>query len=83
MITRSGELYLRVWDLKNPAIQAFKGFKNYDTNSAYIFEADFNYFETTHLESVESKLGIPDVTDFYWTTAFHLQRRLLQLGCGK
>ena len=32
IITRSGALYLRVWDLKNPAIQAFKGFKSYEIN---------------------------------------------------
>ena len=64
VITRSGELYLRVWDLKNPAIQAFKGFKNYEINSEYVFEADFKYFKTAHLESVDSKLGLPDVTEF-------------------
>ena len=82
VITRSGELYLRVWDLKNPAIQAFKGFKNYDTNSAYIFEADFNYFETTHLESVESKLGIPDVTDFIGQLRFTYKGDSYSLDVG-
>ena len=64
VITRSGALYLRVWDLKNPAIQAFKGFKSYEARSDFIFEADFKYFESAHLESVDSKLGLPDVTDF-------------------
>ena len=73
VITRSNALYLRVWDLKNPAIQAFKGFKgfkNYDISNEYIFEADFKYFETAHLESVISKLGIPDVTNFIGQVRF-------------
>ena len=70
VITRSGVLYLRVWDLKNLAIQAFKGFKSYDINSEFIIEADFKYFETMHLESVASKLGVPDVTDFIGQVRF-------------
>ncbi|MGB0480220.1 MAG: hypothetical protein ACPGHD_05180, partial [Flavobacteriaceae bacterium] len=44
VITRSGALYLRVWDKNNPAIDAFKGFENYAPNSDFIFEADFEYF---------------------------------------
>ena len=82
VITRSGALYLRVWDLKNPAIQAFKGFKNYDTNSDYIFEAKFKYFETVRLESVESKLGIPDVTDFIGQLRFMYKDEPYSLDVG-
>ena len=82
VITRSGALYLRVWDLKNPAIQAFKGFKNYDTNSDYIFEAKFKYFETARLESVESKLGIPDVTDFIGQLRFMYKDEPYSLDVG-
>jgi len=70
IITRSGALYLRVWDKKNPAIESFKGFKSYDVNSDFIFEADFKYFETARLEPVDSKLGIPDVTDFIGQVSF-------------
>lgn len=82
VITRSGELYLRVWDFKNPAIQAFKGFKNYETNSDYIFKADFSYFETPHFESVESKLGIPDVTDFIGQLQFNYKGTSYSLDVG-
>ena len=82
VITRSGALYLRVWDLKNPGIQAFKGFKNYDINSDYIFEANFNYFETARLESVESKLGIPDVTDFIGQLRFMYEGEPYSLDIG-
>jgi len=82
VITRSGALYLRVWDLKNPAIQAFKGFKNYEINSNYIFEADFSYFETAHLESVDSKLGLPDVTDFIGQLHFMYKGASYSLDVG-
>ena len=82
VITRSGALYLRVWDLKNPAIQAFKGFKNYEINSNYIFEADFSYFETARLESVDSKLGLPDVTDFIGQLHFMYKGASYSLDVG-
>ena len=82
VITRSGALYLRVWDLKNPAIQAFKGFKNYDIDSDYIFEAKFKYFETVHLESVDSKLGLPDVTDFIGQLDFMYKGNSYSLDVG-
>ena len=83
VITRSGELYLRVWDFKNPAIKAFKGFKKYATNSEYIFKADFSYFETTHLESVQSKLGIPDVIDFIGQVQFNYKKVSYTLDVGR
>ena len=83
VITRSGALYLRVWDLKNPAIQAFKGFQNYEISSEYIFEADFNYFETARLESVDSKLGLPDVTDFIGQVRFMYKGKSYSLDVGR
>ena len=36
IITRSGDLYLRVWDKSNPYVTAFKGFKTYSLNENYI-----------------------------------------------
>lgn len=83
VITRSGALYLRVWDLKNPAIQAFKGFKNYEINSDYIFEADFKYFESARIESVDSKLGLPDVTDFIGQLHFMYKGDSYSLDVGR
>ena len=82
VITRSGELYLRVWDLKNPAIQAFKGFKSYEINNEFIFDADFSYFEAAHIESVDSKLGLPDVTDFIGQLHFMYQGDSYSLDVG-
>ena len=70
VITRSGALYLRVWDKNNPAIDAFKGFENYAPNSDFIFEADFEYFSTSKSESVASKLGVNDVANFIGKVQF-------------
>ena len=82
VITRSGELYLRVWDSKNPAIQAFKGFKSYEINNEFIFDAEFSYFETKRIETVESKLGIPDVTDFIGQLQFRYKGKAFSLDVG-
>ena len=84
IITRSGALYLRVWDKKNPAIESFKGFKSYDLNSDFIIEGDFEYFETTHLEAVDSKLGLTDVTDFIGQVSFMYtgKKHSLDVGSG-
>ena len=82
VITRSGALYLRVWDVKNPAIGAFKGFKSYEINNEFIFDAEFSYFETKRIESVESKLGIPDVTDFIGQLRFRYEGKPYSLDVG-
>ena len=71
VITRSGDFYLRVWDTKNPAIEAFRGFKNYEANAAFVLKGDFKYFKTKHTESVSSKLGINDFTDFIGKVEFN------------
>ena len=38
VITRSKQYYLRVWDTKNPTIEAFNGFEQYKLNPEFIFE---------------------------------------------
>ena len=48
VITRSGALYLRVWNAKNPAIIAFKGFNSYQAKREFIIEGNFNYFKKKH-----------------------------------
>ena len=70
VITRSGALYLRLWDAKNPAIKAFKGFNSYEAKSEFIIEGDFKYYKSKHTESVSSKLGINDNTDFIGKVEF-------------
>jgi len=83
VITRSGALYLRVWDKNNPAIDAFKGFENYAPNSAFIFEADFEYFSTSKSETVASKLGVNDVANFIGKVQFQYDGKLYSLDVGE
>lgn len=83
VITRSGALYLRVWDKNNPAIDAFKGFENYAPNSNFIFEADFEYFSTSKSESVASKLGVNDVANFIGNVQFNYNGKLYSLDVGE
>ena len=83
VITRSGALYLRVWDKKNPAIDAFKGFENYAPNSDFIFEADFEYFSTSKSESVASKLGVNDVVNFIGKVQFQYDGTFYTLDVGE
>ena len=84
IITRSGALYLRVWNKKNPAIESFKGFKSYGLNSNFIVEGDFKHFETKRLEAVESKLGLSEVTDFIGQVSFMFngKKHSLDVGSG-
>ena len=83
VITRSGALYLRVWDKNNPAIDAFKGFENYAPNSDFIFEADFEYFSTSKSESVASKLGVNDVVNFIGKVQFQYDGTFYTLDVGE
>jgi hypothetical protein len=83
IITRSGALYLRVWNKENSAIDAFKGFENYAPNSDLIFEADFEYFLGSKSESVASKLGINDTTKFIGSVQFNYNGRLYSLDVGE
>ena len=83
VITRSGGLYLRVWNKNNPAIKSFKGFKHYAANPTFIFEAEFKYFNTNKSESVESKLGINDMTTFIGQLTFHYKGKSHSLDVGE
>jgi uncharacterized protein (DUF1684 family) len=70
IITRSGSKYLRVWDEKNPAISAFKGFNYYDANPEMIFAGDFTYYDTKKEASVKSQLGVNANTNFIGKVTF-------------
>jgi hypothetical protein len=82
VITRSGALYLRLWDAKNPAIKAFKGFNSYEAKSEFIIEGDFKYYKSKHTESVSSKLGINDNTDFIGKVEFAYNDKSYALDVG-
>ena len=62
VITRSGSLYLRVWDEKNPAIDAFKGFEFFNLNEDFILEGAFTYYEDAKTES--RKYFLPDLARY-------------------
>lgn len=70
IITRSGSKYLRVWDEKNPAIEAFKGFEYYKPNANMIFKGDFTYYDTKKEASVKSQLGVNANTNFIGKVTF-------------
>jgi len=82
VITRSGALYLRLWDARNPAIKAFKGFNSYEAKSEFIIEGDFKYYKSKHTESVSSKLGINDNTDFIGKVEFAYNDKSYTLDVG-
>ena len=83
IITRSGALYLRVWDEKNPALKTFKGFEIFEPNAAFILDADFEYFETSKYELVASKLGIDDVAKFIGSVHFYFEGDAYTLDVGQ
>lgn len=82
VITRSGDLYLRVWDLKNPAIDAFKGFKSFPLDDNYIVDATFEYYEEEKSEEIDTKLGSRIITQFIGKVSFALQGNNYTLDVG-
>jgi hypothetical protein len=83
VITRSKQLYLRVWDTKNPAIDTFKGFELYKLNPNFIFEGQFNYYDKVKTESVNSQLGVNANTDFIGKVTFTFKDKSYVLDVGK
>lgn len=82
VITRSGSLYLRVWDEKNPAIETFKGFEFFDLNPDLIIQGDFTYYETTKTEAVKSQLGVNANTNFIGKVTFQYNGEIHNLDVG-
>lgn len=83
VITRSGHYYLRVWDTKNPAIEAFKGFERFKLNPDFIFEGQFTYFNNAKTDSVYSQLGANTVTNFTGKIAFTYNGETHDLDVGE
>ena len=73
IITRANKHYLRVWDTLNPEIAAFKGFRHFETDANFIFEADFSYYNSAKTEEVQSKLGVQTATQFVGQVSFNYQ----------
>ncbi len=83
IITRGNAPYLRVWDAKNPEIDAFKGFEFFETIPEMTFEAQFEYFEAERNEIVQSKLGVDASTKFIGQLSFDHQGTAHTLEVGR
>jgi len=83
VITRSKQRYLRVWDTKNPAIDAFKGFELYKLNPNFIFEGQFTYYDKAKTESVNSQLGVKTSTNFIGKVTFTFLDQSYSLDVGE
>lgn len=82
VITRSGQHYLRVWDTKNPAIDAFKGFKKFDPDPNYIFDVNFTYFENIKSQVVKAEVDGQRKVDFIGQITFTFNDDTYTLDVG-
>jgi len=83
IITRAGSLYLRVWDIKNPAISTFKGFELFNLNPDFILDGQFTYYDTTKTEEVHSQLGVNTRTNFIGNVVFIYKDQSYSLDVGQ
>lgn len=82
IITRSGQQYLRVWDAKNLAIEAFKGFQKFELNNEFIFDADFTYYEKEKTEIVKAEVDGKRSTNFIGQVTFSYNDKSYSLEVG-
>ena len=83
VITRSGQHYLRVWDTKNPAIKAFKGFEQFNLNPELIFEGQFTYYKESKSEIVKSEVDGKRGTNFIGKVTFNYNGKTHDLDVGE
>jgi len=83
VITRSGQHYLRVWDIINPAVVAFKGFELYELNAEFITKGQFNYYEQVKSEIVKAEVDGKRSTRFIGKVTFNLQGETYSLDVGE
>jgi uncharacterized protein len=82
VITRSKQYYLRVWDTKNPALEAFKGFEQFKLNPEFIFEGQFTYYKESKSEIVKSKVDGQRKTSFIGKITFEYNSETHDLDVG-
>lgn len=83
VITRSRQHYLRVWDTKNPAIKAFKGFEQFKLNPEFIFEGQFTYYKESKSEIVKSEVDGKRSTNFIGKVTFNYNGKTHDLDVGE
>jgi uncharacterized protein (DUF1684 family) len=84
IITRGEKPYVRIWDDKNPSIEAFKPFDRFELTEEFIFLADFQYYEEPKEVTVATQLGPPATTKFIGQLTFdyHEKPYTLDVGTG-
>jgi len=82
VITRSNLRFLRVWDDKNPAINAFPGFDWFDLNPDLIFNAQFTYFKQPKEEMVKAEVDGQRSTSFIGQVVFMYDGEMHNLDVG-
>ena len=82
VITRSGQYYLRVWDTKNPAVEAFQGFERFKLDPEFIYEGQFTYYDKVKTEEVHSQLGVNATTNFIGEVSFEYKGISYNLDVG-
>lgn len=70
IITHSGSPYLRIWDNDNPLKENFNGYESYPPSSAYIFNANFRYYDQKETQLLDSKLGTKENANFIGQLSF-------------
>ncbi len=83
VITRASQYYLRVWDTKNPAIEAFIGYDLFKINPDFILKGEFTYYDTTKTEEVHSQLGVNTSTEFIGKVEFLYNGEIHDLDVGE
>lgn len=82
VITRSGSLYLRVWDKQHPMVDRFNGYKKYDPNPEFIFNGEFSYYDEEQQQEVKSQLGVNATTAFIGEVTFSYEGKDYVLKVG-
>ena len=82
IITRSKQHYLRVWDTKNLAIEAFKGFEKFYLNNDYILDGEFSYYQKEKSEVVKAKVDGKRSINFIGNVSFNYQGKTYSLDVG-
>jgi len=83
VITRSGQHYLRVWDIINPAVASFKGFEVYELNSEFITTGQFIYYEQAKSEIVKAEVDGRRSTNFIGNVTFDIGGETYFLDVGE
>lgn len=82
IITRSKQHYLRIWDAKNPAIEAFNGYKKFELSNDFIIESEFVYYEKEKAEIVKAEVDGKRSINFIGKASFKYLDKTYNLDVG-